>query len=205
MLLSHGSSSSIWRYSSCIPHKGLPRWLSGKELAFQCRRHRFDPWIGKIPRRKRQPTPVLLPGQSHGQRSLADCSPCGRRVRHDLVTQQQQWIPYKMNFRLWRNYELIWFYNFNLIDKGTNWSTKRSNYLPQLIGRGNNILRAILSYVKRIASPGSMQETGCSGPVRWDDPEGWDGEGGRMGVQDGDRIYTRGGFTSMYGKTTTTL
>ena len=36
----------------------------------------------------------------------------------------------------------------------------------------------ILSYVKRIASPGSMHGTGCSGLVHWDDPEGWDGDGG---------------------------
>ena len=41
---------------------------------------RFDPWVGKIPwRRKRQPTPVFLPGESHGQRSLAGYSPWGRR------------------------------------------------------------------------------------------------------------------------------
>ena len=39
-----------------------------------------------------------------------------------------------------------------------------------------------LSYVKRIASPGSMHETGCSGLVHWDDPEGWDGEGDGRGV-----------------------
>ena len=44
----------------------------------------------------------------------------------------------------------------------------------------------ILSYVKWIASPGSMHETGCSGLVHWDDPEGWDGERGGRGVQDGD-------------------
>ena len=38
----------------------------------------FDPWVGKIPwRRKRQPTPVFLPGESHGQRSLAGCRPWG--------------------------------------------------------------------------------------------------------------------------------
>ena len=37
----------------------------------QCRRHGFDPWVGKNPwRRKWQPTPVFLPGKSHGQRSL---------------------------------------------------------------------------------------------------------------------------------------
>ena len=63
----------------------------------------------------------------------------------------------------------------------------------------------ILSYVKQIASPGSMHETGCSGPVHCDDPEGWDGEGGGWEVQDGEHMYTRGGFMSMYGKTTTIL
>ena len=57
-----------------------------------------------------------------------------------------------------------------------------------------------ISYVKRIASPGLMHDTGCSGLVRWDDPE----EGGR-GVQDGEHMYTRGGFMSMYGKTNTIL
>ena len=41
----------------------------------------------------------------------------------------------------------------------------------------NGIETCILSYVKRIASPGSMHETGCSGLMHWDDPEGWDGEG----------------------------
>ena len=48
---------------------------------------------------------------------------------------------------------------------------------------------------------GSMQDTGCLGLVHWDDSEGWDGEGGRRGVQDGEQVYTRGGFMSMYGKT----
>ena len=51
--------------------KGLPRWLSGKESACQCRRYRLDPWVRKIPwRREWIPTPVFLPGESHGQRSL---------------------------------------------------------------------------------------------------------------------------------------
>ena len=44
-----------------------------------CRRPGFNPWIGKIPwRRKWQPTPVLLPGKSHGWRNLAGYSPWGR-------------------------------------------------------------------------------------------------------------------------------
>ena len=46
---------------------------------------------------------------------------------------------------------------------------------------------------------------GCSGLVRWDDPEGWDGEGGGRGVQDGEHMYTHGRFKSMYNKTNTIL
>ena len=45
-----------------------------------------------------------------------------------------------------------------------------------------------------------MHEAGCSGLVHWDDPEGWDGEGGGRGVQDGEHMYTHGGFKSMYGR-----
>ena len=63
----------------------------------------------------------------------------------------------------------------------------------------------ILSYVKRIASPGSMHDTGCLGLVHWDDPEGWDGEEGGRGFQDGEHMYTHGRFMSMYGKTKTML
>ena len=46
----------------------------------QCRRRGFNPWVGKIPwRRKWQPTPVFLPGKSHGQSSLAGYSLRGRK------------------------------------------------------------------------------------------------------------------------------
>ena len=52
----------------------LPRWLGGKESTCQHWRCGFDPWVGKIPwTRKWQPTPVFLPGESHGQRSLVGC------------------------------------------------------------------------------------------------------------------------------------
>ena len=54
---------------------GLPGRTSGKEHVCQCKRckrHGFGPWVGKIPgRRARQPSPVFLPRESHGQRSLA--------------------------------------------------------------------------------------------------------------------------------------
>ena len=45
----------------------------------------------------------------------------------------------------------------------------------------NGIETCIISYVKQITSPGLMHDTGCSGLVYWDDPEGWDGEGGGKG------------------------
>ena len=45
-----------------------------------------------------------------------------------------------------------------------------------------------------------MHETGCSGLVHWDDPEGWDGEGGGRGVQDGEHMYNHGRFMLLYGK-----
>ena len=81
-----------------------------------------------------------------------------------------------------------------------------------LVGEGeggmiweNGIKTCIISYKKRITSPGWMQDTGSLGLVHWDDPEGWDGEGGGKGVQDGEHVYTRGRFMLMYGKTNTTL
>ena len=64
----------------------------------------------------------------------------------------------------------------------------------------NSTETCIISYVKQITSPGSMHETGCSGLVYWEYPEGGDGEGGGNGVQDGEHMYTHGWFMSMYGK-----
>ena len=58
----------------------------------------------------------------------------------------------------------------------------------------NGIEISIISYKKRITSPGSTQDTGCLGLMHWDDPEGWYGEGNGRGVQDGEHVYTRGGF-----------
>ena len=53
----------------------------------------------------------------------------------------------------------------------------------------NGIETCILSYVKLIASPGSMHETGCSGLVHRDDPEGWDGEEGEGGSGLGTHVH----------------
>ena len=64
----------------------------------------------------------------------------------------------------------------------------------------NSIEICILPCMKSITSPGLMHETGCLEAEHWDDPEGWDGEGGGRGVQDGEHMYTHGWFMSMYGK-----
>ena len=63
---------------------GFPCGASGKEPTCQCRRHKrleLDPWVRKIPwRRACQPTPVFLPGESHGQKkSLVGYSPWSRQ------------------------------------------------------------------------------------------------------------------------------
>ena len=75
---------------------------------------------------------------------------------------------------------------------------KRVHFSPHSLQHG--IETCIISYKKRIASPGLMQDTGCLGLVHWDDPEWWYGEGGERGVQDGEC-----GFMLMYGKTNTIL
>ena len=65
----HSSSSGVF-----------PNGSAGKEPACQCRRPRFNPWVGKIPwRRERLLMPVFLPGESHGLRSLVGYRPWGRR------------------------------------------------------------------------------------------------------------------------------
>ena len=109
------SSILAWRIPWTIQSMGLQRfghdwvtftftfpwWLSGKESTCQYRKCRFEPWVRMIPwGREWQPTPVFLPGKSHGQRSLAGYSQWGcKRVRHNLGTKQQQ--QYTQFYRHW--------------------------------------------------------------------------------------------------------
>ena len=85
--------------------------------------------------------------------------------------------------------------------------TETKNRLLDSVGEGkggmiweNSTETYILSYVKQITSPLLGYESGCSGLVHWDDPEGWDGERGGKEGQDEEHIYTHGWFMSMYGK-----
>ena len=109
----------------------LSWWLSSKESTCQCKRHRFDPWVGKILwRRKWWPTSVFVPGKSHEQRSLVGYSPRGlnghefgqtpghsgggawcaavygvaKSLRHDLATEKQQkffYVTWVQNLEKW--------------------------------------------------------------------------------------------------------
>ena len=94
----------MW-FMAC-PWRELARGLSGMESACQCRRHRrrgFDPWIGKIPwRRKGQPIPVFLPGKSHGQLSIGL-----QRVRYDSVMSMHMEWEEKKKFG-WIQNKLTW-------------------------------------------------------------------------------------------------
>ena len=73
-------------------HNLLP--LRGKEPTCQCRSREFDPWVGKIPwRRKWQPIPVFLPGKSHGRRSLGGYSPWGRQE-----SDTTEWLKHNSRF-----------------------------------------------------------------------------------------------------------
>ena len=80
------SSFRIWNSSTgngldhSFEKMRLPWWFRWSSVCLQCRRPRFDPWVGKIPwRRKWQPTAVFLPGKSHGWKSLVGYSPWGHK------------------------------------------------------------------------------------------------------------------------------
>ena len=82
----HRSSLQFLKWSL-----GFPGGLVVKNLPASAEDVGLNSWVGRIPwRMKWQPTPVSLPGKSHGQRSLAGYSPWGHKgVRHDLATKQQ--------------------------------------------------------------------------------------------------------------------
>ena len=77
------------------------KWVSHvaqwQRLCLQCRKHKFDPWVGKIPwSSKWQLTLVFLPGKFHGERSLAGCSPWGHK-ESDMTEQLSTHIVTSVN------------------------------------------------------------------------------------------------------------
>ena len=105
------------------------RWLSGKESACQCRSRKrcgFDPWVGKIPwRRKWQPTPVFLPGESQEQRNLVGYSPWACK-ESDTTEHAQTHLFRKCLPILVSGRKTISLYHFNWYRKGI-WQNKTSN------------------------------------------------------------------------------
>ena len=91
--------STVFLIDSQTLARGIPRWFSCKESTCQCRRCEFHPWVGKISQRRLwQPTPVFLPGESHGQRSLAGYSPWGHKeldmtelTQHTSMQNKRTW------------------------------------------------------------------------------------------------------------------
>ena len=106
-------SISVLQIKSSIPFFRLPWRLSGKESTYQCRRHRFNPWVGKILwRRAWQPTPVFMPGKSHGQRSLSwqrRLQAMGSRRLKWLSAHMQAHTPHFSRFRIYTLIYNIWF------------------------------------------------------------------------------------------------
>ena len=94
---SHSSSlsftlASLTSYYIFTRIIGLPWCFSGKEFTCQCRRSRFNPWVRKIPwRRKWKPTPIFLPGKSHGQRNLVGYSPWGHKNSRTWLSDWTTW------------------------------------------------------------------------------------------------------------------
>ena len=80
-------------FSLKLKRSHLPWWLRVSSVCLQCGRPGFDPWVGKIPwRRKWQPTPVFLPGESHGWRSLVGYSPRG--CKESDTTEQLHFLSF---------------------------------------------------------------------------------------------------------------
>ena len=117
--------------------RGLPWWLSGKESTGSFRRQGFNPWVRKIPwRRKWQPTAVFLPGKSHGQRSLEGYSPWGQKEL-DTTSQlkQQHWESQNLNpdLLIIRNLSLGLFHSSSV--PKSNYFQPQSNQMKQRRGR----------------------------------------------------------------------
>ena len=146
----------------------LPGLHSGKESACWCRRHKrcgFNPWVRKIPwSRKWQPTPLFLPGEFYGQRSLASYSPWGckelgkakhiaraRIVKHDIdrlvkklkwrIRKEEMSVQDKMH--LTKNAEGAMSLKTEQVGRGTELSSNLKILWPNFIMRGHFIIEKI--------------------------------------------------------------
>ena len=100
LIQAQSCASRLSLINTSYPNFWLPQWLSSEESTCQGRRCTFDPWVRKIPWRRRwQPTPAFLPGKAHGLGSLAGYSPWGcKRVGHNLETTRQSQPSFQPQF-----------------------------------------------------------------------------------------------------------
>ena len=92
----------------------------GKKICLQCGRARFNLWVRKKPwRSKWQPTPVFLPGGSHGQRSLVGYSPWNHRVRHDWATNT--FTRFLSLFMSYETYFLLYKFSKSFLFRDIKW------------------------------------------------------------------------------------
>ena len=143
--------------------KGFSGGASGKELPCQCRRHKrcgFDPLVKKIPqRRKWQTSPIFLPEESHGQRSLAGYSSRDlQRVKHDW--SDLAWKDSRLAVHLWRLGSGI----LHLPVKSVAWTTwspldclghpvQNSSWTETLLIRFHNVSTYLTSQIESVSFP----------------------------------------------------
>ena len=130
-LNTHAQDTELWW--SNIPRAQMALMVKNLSAnARRCKRWRFNPWVGKIPwRRARQPTPVFLPGESHGQRSLAGYSPWSHKesdTTERLSTPRAQiWQSMQSGVLVWTWQEEVVLYTDGL-RKATQEGTNTESY-----------------------------------------------------------------------------
>ena len=121
-------------------------------------RPRFDPWVGKIPwRRKWKSTPVLLPGKSHGQRSLVGYSPWG--PKESDTTEQLNWT----------EYSIVYMYHNFLIHSSANGHLGFFHVLAIVKSSEVDIKVHVSSVAQMVKRLSTMQETRVRS-LGWEDP-----------------------------------
>ena len=92
---------------SCF-NKGASLLAQWWESSCKCRRLRFDPWVGKIPwRKKRQPTPVFLPGESHGQRKSVEHNLATKTVKKERKKEKESFVKWPCTVLWFKERECI--------------------------------------------------------------------------------------------------
>ena len=131
---------------------GFPGGASSKEPTCQCRRHKrskFDPWVRKIPwRRAWQPTPVFLPGESHGQRRLMGDNPRDCKESDTTETTKHRTAHRVLARGLWKQSEFCYFMSISGIHLECEQSSIQHPIYPLL-------LLSHFSRARLLATPGT--------------------------------------------------